>query len=333
MTTSDIHGNLHKDSGVVGAGQFSEKLNSAPAGTLTREEVLESNGIITRTAKAVVRGFRIDASNAEDVAQDAWVDLLKRKTRTNPQTRQKEDVTPRDLVKDPKLLNLITRTIAKRDYTLGGFDGLRHEDFRARRMLQEAEAEFVAQSGRKMTADERAAAANEIRLRAFAPQRRPREDFHVEYKRVPIDISSEDGGETLADTLVAEEPLGFDDQEDAAAMALHEVENGNASKLDVRRDVWKIVSIRNGAPQVVPRSVSGNAAREHRKLVDAAGGAHALTQKWLDGLTTGAQEDALFAPYGELDDAAREKVAEVLDDHPGFADHLWGEALKAASRR
>ena len=325
-TTPDIHGNLHKGAGAPDGGRFTGKENIAPADSLTTEEALEAHAVLMGPARALTRSFRIDATNADDIAQDAWVDLLKRKTKGGKPT------TISELVKDESLLKLVSRTIAKRAYTAGGQDGLRHEEFQARRALQEQEAAFEKEHGRKMTSDERLAAADAIRL-SQPPGRRPKEDFHVQYKRLSLDVRLEDDGPSLGDTMVADSQLSFDDQEDAAAHALHEMENGKAPKTDVRRDVWRIMSIRNGAPQVVPECVTSKDAKRHRDVVTSAGGAHALAQKWLDGETSPEEDAALFAPFGAIDVDDRERTAEVFDSHPGYADQLWGEALKSASRR
>jgi hypothetical protein len=334
MTTLDTYGNVHRSAGAPGAGEFAGRVNTRPQTALLEEDVREANQVMVATARSYIRSFRRDPSNAEDVAQDGWVDLLKRKQRTNQATQEKEDVTLSELIQDRNLLRTVARTIANRGYTAGAEAGFRHEEFQARRILREQEDAFLKEHGRKMTADERVAAADAIRMSIKAGSR-PKADFHVEYKQLSTDVTleSEHGTISLGETLVADELIAFDEQEDAAASALHEMENGLAKKADVRRDVWRVVTIRNGAPQVAPQSISSKDAGRHRRTVEEAGGARVLAQKWLDGRTTEEEDIALFAPFGDIDVDGREKAAEALNEHQTFADVLWTEAMRGASRR
>jgi len=325
MTTPDVHGNIHKGKGSPDGGQFAEKRNAAPTQTLTDEQVREMNATIMGPAAALTRAYRIDPSTADDIAQDAWVELLAGRRPIE------------ELVGEKKLLKAVARTVAVRQ-TVGHQHGLRHEEFQARRALKEQEAAFEGERGRKMTPSEREAAADKIRM-SMKPGRRPKPDFYRERSTVsldaPVRTDDGDGDTTLGVALVADQPLPFDDQEDAAASALFEFENGGAAgKVDVRRDVWRIVSIRNGAPAVKRESLSKSAASTARRVVNEyPGGAHALALRWVDGDATDEQEKALFAPFGELSVHERHLTAEVMEDHPDFADSLWREALKAATRR
>lgn len=341
MTTIDALGNRHQSAGTPGGGQFATKANSAPAALLTQEEVDElidrreaeaardvkvawADDVMRRTALAVTKSFRIDTGNADDITQDAWHDLLKRSKGLD------------ELIQDKPLLQLVSRTIGNRDYSVGGQHGLRYEDFRALRVLREKEQEFRIANGRSMTKLEREEAANEIRM-SLPAGRRPKPDFHVTRGTISIDApikgSDSDNPTTYGASLVAEEHLPFDRQEDAAADLLHAVDEGTTTATNARRDVWRVVAIRSGAPSVSARSLSSALATKHKKVVEASGGAHALAQRFIDGDATAAEADSLFAPFGDIDQEDRMKVANVFDDHPSFADHLWGEAVKVAARR
>ena len=194
-----------------------------------------------------------------------------------------------------------------------------------------------------MTPSEREAAADELRM-SLPPKRRPRKDFYVEYSTLSIEAetpSYEGAVSSLADRLIAAEPAPDEPEnpaEDAAATALYQFEEaGSLGKVAVKRDAWRIIALNNGAPMVARASISVHAASKVRRYFsDQKTDVRTLAQRWLDGLSTEADEAALFAPWGspkDLDMDARDKVAELLVDRPQFAEKLWGEALKAASRR
>lgn len=340
MTTHiDVHGSARHSAGTAGGrgGQYAAKTNSAPVDALTEdvvdapkrsseltaEAIRESQQIMSRTAHQITRSFRIDASNADDIVQDSWVELLEREERLG-------DLA--DRVKERAFLNLTARSRANK-YGNDARFGLRSEDFRARRELRALAEEFAAENGRKMTPSEYEQAAGEIRMSYKAGQR-PKPDFFKEISQLSLDVTiSDDGATSLGDTLEAETVHGFDAQEDAAAMALHGLENDVASKDAIRNDMWRIMSLRvQDAPQPVAASIDADVAGAHRRLVNRAGGAHKLALAWLDGETTKEQEEALFAPFGELDWHGREAVLDVLEASPKYADRLWASSLAAASR-
>ena len=338
MTIPDEYGNIHRPAGSPGAsgGQFAGKVNTPPAqlldegqvATLIEEreraaafddQVRYAHSTMAATAATMASSFRIDPTNADDITQDAWVDLLRRNKEL------------KELVTQKSLLRLVARTIANRDYTVGGQHGLRHEDFQALRVLKEAEAAFKEEHGRPMTKNERETAADEIRL-SMPPGRRPKANYYIERGSISLDAPlGDDDGSTYGSTFVAEEQLGYDTQEDSAAESLHHVTEGAITKEDARRDIWRIVSIRNGAPAVRRDSVKPDTARAYRQLVARSGGAHALAQRFFDGLTSAEEDAALFAPFGDIDVNARDRACEVLDGHPAYADQLWSQALESAT--
>lgn len=341
-THIDTLGHARHSAGTTGGrgGQFATKTNDAPTDSLTAEPDLttpkrssqlttdairESQQILTRTAAQITRSFRIDPTNAQDIVQDSWVHLLERDSRHG-------DIA--DRVTERAFLNLTARKYGN-DYGNDARFGLRSEDFRARRELRAHAERFAAEKGRKMTPDEYAAAAGEIRM-SYKPGQRPKPDFYKEISQLSIDVTiSDDGATTLGDTLEAGAAVGFDHQEDAAASALHNLENNGTSKDAVRDDIWRIMSLRTaGAPQPVTGAVAASDAATHRRLVTRAGGAHKLALAWLDGDLdeSGPEAAALFAPFGDIDNKQRERVVDVLDAKPEYADRLWASGLAAASR-
>jgi hypothetical protein len=197
--------------------------------------------------------------------------------------------------------------------------------------------DFHAANGRPMTAGEVKEAADEVRM-SYEPGRRPKADYYLEIRQYSIDAATGHKDTTIGDTLVAKEPEVFDDQEAAAAEALHRFENRpegttvTEARGDIRKDMWRILSIRvEGAPQPQPAIVTKAVANKHRRIVEKAGGAHRLGMMWLDGETTEAQEEALFAHFGDLDNKEREKVVNVLETNPAYANQIWTAGLVAAT--
>lgn len=340
-THTDALGHARHTAGTVGGkgGQFATKTNDAPLGSLedlavdapkrsselTTEAIRQSQQIMERTAVQMTRSFRIDQSNADDIVQDAWVLLLERDQRRG-------DIA--DRTSERAFLNLTTRNRANH-YGNDRRFGLRSEEFAARRQLRALADTFHADNGRRMTPNEYAAAAAEVRM-SFPAGARPKDDFYREISQLSLNVTISDTGETtLGDTLIGDvnERDSWDEQEDAAALALHTFENKQATKADVTKDMWRILSLRiDGAPQPVAESVDPTAVKAYRRTVKAFGGAHKLGLAWLDGESTPEQDAALFAPFGDLDNKQRQAVVDVLDSSPQFADRIWQSGLAAASR-
>lgn len=340
-THTDQLGNARHTAGSTGGigGQFAAKNHSAPTDTLsdlvvetpkrssalTTEAIRESQQIMERTASQIVRSYRISSDTVDDIVQDSWVHLLERDGRHGDFD---ERATER------KFLNLTARTLATR-YGNDARFGLRSEDFAARRQLRAEQAQFSAANGRKMSPLETEALAGKIRME-FPAGARPKPDFFREISQISLDVpvSSVNGNATtLGDTIEQDDALAFDDLEDEAAIALHAVENRIATKDDVRKDMWRIMSLRfDGAPQTVSGSLDARAVTNYRRLVNKSGGVHKVALNWLDGMASSEQEAALFAPFGDIDSRQRQLVVDVLDANPQFADRIWQSGLAAASQ-
>lgn len=335
MTTHlDQHGHAHKPAGSPDGGQFTTRRNDAPTSTLgaldapklsselTAEAIRGAQDVLTRTARAITRSFRIDETNAEDIVQDSWVHLMERDTR-------KSDIAAR--MSEKAFLGLTARKYGN-NYGNDARFGLRSEDFRARREIRAREDAFYEANGRKFTPTERETIADEIRM-SFPAGGRPRPDFYKEISQLSLDVPLSKSV-TYADTLIHEDRAGFDAQEDAAALALHTFENKQATKNDILKDMWRIMTTRHeGTPQPVPNTVSKRSARTARTVMKSSGGVHTVSLLWLDGESTQAQTDALFAPFGKnLTAMQQQQVFNILDDNPTMADNLWAASLTAATQ-
>jgi len=324
----DAAGNLHN----ADDGQFAGRVNSRPDKRLAAK-IQNADATLRHTAAGVVGSYRGTEDDIADSVQDSWIDLLSRQRPLS------------ELIENEALLKLVSRTIVKRDYSIGGRDGFRHEDFQARRVLNELKAAYLAEHGKPMSNEQIVAAADRIRLEHFPPRRRPRSDFYVTYGQTSLDALMDVGVDPASVNAAVtvpgvdeDEGLGeFSEIEDAAAQALFEHETNAKGRIEVRRQLWRTLTAGTDTPQIARDSLSQHDAASLRTTVTACGGVLTLAQRWVDGDATDAEELALFAPFagtdiGSLSAAQRMSIHDVLERHGKFAEKIWGEAVKVASR-
>lgn len=329
MTLIDAYGNHHTSVGQAGAGQFSTKNNSAPAGQLEpfEDDVKRAQETIEQVAKAASRNYRFDQHTTQDIIQESWVDLLNRR-------KPLSELIQED---NKNLLKLVTRTIATR-HSVGAQHGFRHEDFQARRELRDDEDLFEDTNGRRMTKSERESAAERIRMSRPAG-RRPKPDFYIQRSTFSIDAAldaSESDGRNFADLLENPEPTPADESS-SAAYALWDYENSDkATRAKIREDVWRLATESVGAPQPSPGALTDRSRIEASRAVirSTDGGAAGAAGRWLDGTSPDDEADALFAPFSgqDLSMHDRDRVAQALLRHPAYAQKLWESAMTTASR-
>lgn len=335
MTHIDANGHAHRPTG-EGGGQFTSKATSAPIGSLTHEQINRAQKTMENTARKVVRTYRIDESNVEDIVQDSWIQLLARED-------NKGDLSKR--IDESAFLKHVAN-IRGTKYGEGGRYGMRSEDAKARRELFDREDAFKSDNGRAMNNAERNAAAEDIRMNMFSPGTRPKADFHQPFTLMSLDapvVSGGSGGEdsTLGDVieadLGAEEPDERTQREERASHLLHDLNNEWVTKGDARKEIWNILTTSRSAPAVKRGSMKVVEGREAKRLVADAGGVNALTNAWLDGEITEEQEEALFSPFTGSEEGSplnfeeRELVVDVLDEHQGRAEAIWNASVLAAS--
>lgn len=351
MTQIDALGNAHKSAGSPGGGQFTSKTTSAPTVALSNDKIREATNTIERSARALVNSYRLDSDTADDIVQDTWVHLLDRNSRHG-------DIEKR--ASERQFLTLATKTLGTR-YGEGSRFGLRSEDYKARRMLQEREAAFETDNGRKMSNSERRAAAEDIRMNGFKAGSRPKSDFHLQMSLNSLDApAGEDRtlGDVVAETHLDGTDVEYDEQERRASHALLAMAEGNGTKNDARKEIWNIVSIRSGAPKVTPGTLNRKQAAHVRRVVENAGGATALAHRWEDGKASEDEEAALFAPFNrgagliaadrdakaragedvsgidvpaDLTTTDKLRVVDLMDEYPSMADRIWAAGLSAAA--
>ncbi len=96
---------------------------------------------------------------------------------------------------------------------------------------------------------------------------------------------------TLADVLPPDdsEQVRHDEADRIAALALYELDSGTTSgKAKVRKSTWRIVSIRDGAPQVRESSLAKRQAKKARDLVTSTPGG-GWSASWTAGSPGGCQ--------------------------------------------
>lgn len=332
----DAHGNIHNT-----AGRFDGHIRSEPEGALalTIEEIDQAADeraeraaqrerwehvvdVLGKTSGAIAREWRIDPTNAEDIAQDTIKKMLESQRDIDDQLAQKDSY-----------FKQAARNRATK-FSAAYQNGRRSEDIAAARQLAAAEAEFEAANGRRMNKRERDEEAHRV-LMSFKPGQRPKDDFHRSRSTLSLDAPvNADGSTTLGDLIeVPEGEPRHDAVDDFAARIGHEIDNGMTTKANARRQSWRLVSIRDGAPQVQEGVLTTGQARKFKQTVaNAPGGVLGLLDRWESGEATTDEERALFAPFGDdIDMRGYEKVASTLRRHPALADRLHAEAVAVAA--
>ncbi|MGO1409799.1 hypothetical protein [Microbacterium sp.] len=348
MTTIDTQGNKHRAAGTPGGGQFDGHVRTTPEDSLSevptaqpltleeieqlaaerearaalRERWEEVRQVTSTTAQGLARSWRLSPDAADDIVQDVAVNML----------ASRRDIDDQLAQPDTYLKEAARRRAVK--YTAAHQHKRRSEDIAALRLLQAEEARFTEAHDRKMTPSERLEAADRIR-ESFPVGARPKADFHVQRATYSLDAETDDGF-SLSDTLADDtEKVRHDEADRMAAFAQYELDSGTTSgRASVRKSSWRIVSIRNGAPQVREGSLNRAMAAKSRELVSATpGGVMGVLDRWEQGEATPVEESVLFAPFGgdDLDMHGCQQVADTLRRHPKVADALYVEAVRAAT--
>jgi hypothetical protein len=191
--------------------------------------------------------------------------------------------------------------------------------------FRELTAAQSQQLGRLLTTAESDALANDIRNRQKLRRRAP-EGFQRPVHFVDIDNHPE------AQSVVAQSAESAEFQAGSISeMAERLCDSGK--KKEARRIAWDALAEISDVPMVTPGSLTELESAKARRLVTEASGAGAAAQEWNQGLSHPSTRDALFAPFGDLDDNGRDAVAHMLTQHRHFADSLWDAAVTAATAK
>lgn len=297
-------------------GQWTEKEHSAPevqlGGDITRAEAEEMVAKVGEFARYYTRRYNMDESTREEIVQDTILDVL------GQQRRGAEHVLSH------KFLNHATRAVASRYID----PNVHHTALTGRARLNARVDEEMQRLGRSLLPGEYDRLADEIRM-SFPPGRRPSPGYQYREYVASLDKAvGEDGDTTLGELIPAAEAPedSFATAATPAAAAVDALEEGSISAAEARKAAWVLVA--QDAPE--PRAAAMKDDRPTRAYVAAAGGAAELARKWEQGLTTEEDDRHLFAPFGDIDADARERVVSVLVRRRDYADDLWGAAVDAA---
>lgn len=97
-----------------------------------------------------------------------------------------------------------------------------------------------------------------------------------------------------------------------------------------RFDVWAALSDTYDAPNPT-REATPRQTTAMRAEIAAGGGVLAVANAWDAGADTPATR-ALFAPFGQIDDAAKTGVANMLLDRSAYSEELWSSATLGKPR-
>lgn len=219
---------------------------------------------------------------------------------------------------------------------------LRAEDRKAIGIFNAKVSEMELELGRRLTSAEQDQVAAKIRADWHDPRHRPSVDFVAlaQVRVLSLDApagSGEETDRTLADTLTEIGTLSTDFELDDRAvdpetMAGQVLSGQRGDKRANRRDAWTILASLNGLPSTQPGSIPPGRATAARAHVADAGGVCAAARTWLKGERSPATE-ALFGPFGDLDESGRDDVAQALLGQPAYAEELWASAMSSASKR
>lgn len=235
------------------------------------------------------------------------------------------------------------------------FPNSRHTDVKATAILQDREQAFRNAHRRAPSREEYDTIAEEVRL-SFPAGQRPHIGFQRQnHAQVSLDSPlSGDGDTTLADTLEAPTPNlgdtgliggGLGERLDSYEQAIADwgitpiKERGARPKREeygfANSNVWGQLAAASSAELPLPAAgtlTSTAQATLRRTIRSTPGGVPKLARDYLNGDASEAEAAPLFAPFGNLEPAARDRVAVLFTDHPEVADRLWGSAVREAGR-
>lgn len=307
-------------------GQFASRTRSAaPVATITDDspELLES---VFQTAMLIAGKTGVNLQDAEDIAQDAIVELI--------EIRDRNGFTNGPNIGDnPGLVHNVVKSTAL-SYRA---DAGESRDRRARVMLRDAVQVRAAELGRELSEREVDELAESIRL-SFSPRKRPVIGFHRYSVTVSLQdvVPNRDGGSTeRADVLQARDEVNDDEfryNNDSFGDTVEELELKSADELkDAKERIWEIFKLTDDdlrTPQ--PNTVTKNRQRTLREEVRDRGGVEQLMYSFRDGSLDAHSERIIFEPFGDVNDREKESIAKVLMINPKQSENLWKIALKNA---
>ena len=112
---------------------------------------------------------------------------------------------------------------------------------------------------------------------------------------------------------------------------LDHIEGDERNLREARKVLWNAMAERSGAPIIERPHLGHRAVTQARKTITADSDVVAMVDSWHDGALGAEQEKALFAPWGDIDEAKRADVARILSATPDYAYGIWDSAMRAAT--
>ncbi|MFK4731512.1 hypothetical protein ROT00_17620 [Agromyces mediolanus] len=221
---------------------------------------------------------------------------------------------------------------------------VRHETAKALRILKERVAAEEAVVGRALSSRAVAELAEEVRLGPdFNPRHRPVERFHlVEGFSKPLSIDRYDAD--VVDVLLSravDVPSEFGAGADAAIPGagsaggacdrlLDRLERGRVTRREAKLELWNAVAADEELPRPTPGRLDRRIGADLLAYADELPeGIVTACRERLDGRASRAVF-ALFAPFAELDEQAKDAIAEALARRGAFATRIWASAVAQA---
>lgn len=267
----------------------------------------------------------------DDMVQDAMLRLLEQSARNGGEVPQ----------------GGLVRTAVTHSRARLASDGEHHTANRGRQELAQAQQRLEAERGRALSAHERDALAEEVRL-GFPPGRRPPKGYQHQRSTVSIGGGErdDDHGYTVhPDVLTHQDqyPSEHTEAGDSAAFARHfermvQDSEAHGDQQEVmaraRRQLWRTFREDNpDIPRITQLGV-GEVNTAKRAFRDAGVTPMEFAEAWLYGRSDTALEEAFFAPFGgaqNLSVAQQQAVAQRVTRDLVRGDKLWDAALEAAS--
>lgn len=326
-------------------GWFNDKLSSHfdASRLLTRaeveanEELLDEEAVFARIQRDAERLCRRRGAiqHLDDVIGDTAHDVIKR-------IRDSED--PDEGVRAVATASLVRRIVhGHLDHRLSSGEVERSEVRSGQVRLAKTVAAREQELGRELSGREKDDLATEVRA-SFPSTNRPPVGFHISRKErhVLIDSQPEPGNllSVPADESVLDQerrdpfPEAVDRTRMDAAEMLHFVRNLDESPMPIHSrntaaTIYNTIAQSMRIPSAQENSLSHRQAQTAGRTVRAhERGVQGVCADYLDG-NRNEQTEALFAPFGDIDDERREAFAISFESN-AYAEEMWTSALKCA---
>lgn len=326
-------------------GWYNEKLGDHfdASALLTRAEVDANRELLDE--ESVFERIRQDAEklcrrrgaiqHTDDVIGDTAYDIIKR-------IRDSED-------RNAGIRAVATAALVRRivhghlNHRLSSGEVERSEVRSGQARLARRIAQVQQEKGRELSGREIDHLAAEVRA-GFQANNRPPEGFHISRKtrHIPIDAQENPGNllSVPADESVFDEsrrdpfPEAIDRSRMDAAEMLYFVQHRDESPVPIHSrstgsTIYNTIAQSMRVPPARPDSIShrqaltaGRTVRTHDR------GVQGVCADYLSGIRD-ERTEALFLPFGDIDDERREAFATRFEDN-AYAEEMWGSALKCA---